>query len=521
MIMNLKLKLHNFTILFSLLLVYSCSNNETLEISNKKLYFNGQISQNKLLTRQLNSSWESGDAIGVFIKQNDSFVEDEQNKKFATSGDGNFYNDGDENEMRYPNNSSVDFIAYYPYTNQLTSDYIYPINITDQSNPSKIDFLYSDNAKEHSVGNIPYLNFQHMLAKLKVIVKAGKEVEALSNLKLTISNVNTQAEYNLETKEFNINNEENKYVTFNTISSTDKQIIAEAILIPSDKKDRELAFELYVNNEVKTFRWNMSHLEFKSGYQNTISFILDNEEDSNLQFEGNAVNPWENGTDEEATIDLNTKGSYSNPYNTSQASKKVGEKNKWIKGYLLKKDNDDNILILSNQKEVSASSFEIFLDLTNSKIAKYLNINALPELIEQEISLEGNIILDDNNLTLNEIKNIKGGQKLLFYENFGEEKVEASNMLLADYQNFNMKSVQYWATPKNSIYVRSTTGFDNHVWIRPGTSKMTINNLNINEEETLRFKYKITSFFKDEAEKSNINILKVEIDNIALELPDI
>lgn len=522
-IMNLNLKLHNFIILLSLLVVYSCFDNDTSHLSNNKLYFNGQINSSKLLTKQLNSSWEENDAIGVFMIQNETLINEETNKKFITSGDGNFFNDGEDNEMHYPNNSTVDFIAYYPYSDQLLTDYIYPINVTDQSNPSNIDFLYSDNAKQHSVGNIPYLNFHHILSKLKVIVKAGKEVESLSNLKLSISNVNTLATYNLLSKDFTINTNNAEQITFNNISHTEKQIIAEAILLPSDKRDRELIFKLNVNNEVKMFRWNMSHMEFKSGYQNTISFILDNEEDNNLQFEGNTINPWEDGEGEENTIDLNAKGTNSNPYTTTQASNKIGEKNKWVKGYLIlfNEDNNNNILVLSNQKKISSSSTEIILDLTHSPIAEYLNTDILPELIEQEISLEGDIIKNtNNNLTLNNIKDIKGGQKLLFSESFGEEKVETSNMLLVDYQNFDMKDVQYWATPKNSIYIRSTTGFDNHAWLRSGTSKMTINNLNISETDSLILKYKITSFFKDETGKSNINILKVEVDNTKLEIPD-
>lgn len=520
--MNLNLKLHNFIILLSFLAIYSCSDNETSHLSNNKLYFNGQINSNKLLTKQINSSWETNDAIGVFMMQSGTLINEETNKKFITTGDGNFFNDGEDNEMRYPNNSTVDFIAYYPYSNRLLTEYIYPIDITDQSKPSNIDFLYSDNAKQHSVGNIPYLNFQHILSKLRVIVKAGKEVESLSNLKLSISNVNTLATYNLLSKDFTINTNNAEQITFNNISNTEKQIIAEAILIPSDKRDRELIFNLSVNNEVKIFRWNMSHMEFKSGYQNTISFILDNEEDNNLQFEGNTINPWEDGEDEENTIDLNAKGTYSNPYTTTQASKKIGEKNKWVKGYLIQFNEDNNILVLSNQKKISSLSTEIILDLTHSPIAEYLNTDILPELIEQEISLEGDIIKNtNNNLTLNNIKDIKGGQKLLFSESFGKEKVEAPNMLLVDYQNFDMKDVQYWATPKNSIYVRSTAGFDNHVWLKSGTTKMTINNLNINEKEILILKYKTTSFFKDETEKSNINNLKVEVDNSKLEIPDI
>ncbi|MCD8165053.1 MAG: fimbrillin family protein [Bacteroides sp.] len=87
----------------------------------------------------------------------------------------------------YPQNGDkVDFIAYYPYKPVL-DNYTYPVDVSNQSNASQIDVLYSNNARNYGKGSgIVDLQFSHALSKLEVTVQAGTGTPSLVGLVATI-----------------------------------------------------------------------------------------------------------------------------------------------------------------------------------------------------------------------------------------------------------------------------------------------------------------------------------------------
>lgn len=74
-------------------------------------------------TRAVDSKWTAGDKIGVFMKATSGDLASAiaVNKQHATDANGNVSAADADNALYYPTDgSSVDFIAYYPYTASLT-----------------------------------------------------------------------------------------------------------------------------------------------------------------------------------------------------------------------------------------------------------------------------------------------------------------------------------------------------------------------------------------------------------------
>ena len=125
-----------------------------------------------------------------------TIVGEGDNVPFITKqGNGNFLSDG--KAIEYPSDgSAVDFIAYYPYQSTL-DNYIYKVDVTNQSKPEEIDLLYADNLTNRTAtsttGN---LQFYHQLSQLVLNLSSSDNTD-FSNLSVTISGVKTKANFNL------------------------------------------------------------------------------------------------------------------------------------------------------------------------------------------------------------------------------------------------------------------------------------------------------------------------------------
>src|SRR5690606_30578999 len=148
-------------------------------------------------TRVSGNSWDKDDAIGVFMKQGTGLSNViAGNKKYSTAGNGNFTATGDD-IINYPNEGTVDFVAYYPFKADLRDNSV-AINVADQSNQSAIDVLYSNNATGFSKDSeIAKLNFKHSLSKVEITVKAGPGVTNLDGLAVTYQNILSQTSLDL------------------------------------------------------------------------------------------------------------------------------------------------------------------------------------------------------------------------------------------------------------------------------------------------------------------------------------
>ena len=133
------------------------------------------------LTRATGDAWDLNDGIGIYMVETgtQTVVDNAANRRYVTAaGDGRFSPASEDQTIYFPldANNKVDFIAYYPQ-DALTGN-TYAVDVTDQSAPSAIDLLWSNNAtaQDKTVQTVD-LEFYHRLSRVEV---AGTTV-TLSN----------------------------------------------------------------------------------------------------------------------------------------------------------------------------------------------------------------------------------------------------------------------------------------------------------------------------------------------------
>ncbi|WP_433896274.1 fimbrillin family protein [Sphingobacterium mizutaii] len=220
-------------------------------------------------TKANGNTWDSNDEIGVFMKQGIGLSNIlAGNKKYSTNGNGNFSASGN-NVINYPEAGQVDFIAYYPYSADLKGTSL-GFNISEQSNPAKIDVMYSNNAKSLSKGSkTASLEFAHKLAKVELIVKAGKGVANLTGLKTAYNNIPTLSNMDLATGTI-ANGSGTANVQAKVTAQQENQLV-EAILIPGEYSAKEVVFSIGSDN----YKWTLpANLNYESGKKYTYNITL-------------------------------------------------------------------------------------------------------------------------------------------------------------------------------------------------------------------------------------------------------
>lgn len=220
-------------------------------------------------TRVTGNSWDSGDAIGVFMKQGPGLTNVlAANRKYTTPGNGNFSGSG-EDVISYPESGSVDFIAYYPYQ-EILSGNVLSIDVTDQMNQQGIDVLYSANAVGlDKDSGTPNLDFTHQLTKVELSVDVGSGTSNLDDLTVTFKNVHTTATMNLATGE--ISNAGSSSDIQAKVTAQGSTQFVEAILIPDDFGLTEVVFTLPSG----TFTWTLPiNTSFESGKKTTYNILI-------------------------------------------------------------------------------------------------------------------------------------------------------------------------------------------------------------------------------------------------------
>lgn len=195
------------------------------------------------VTRASGNTWNANDSIGVFMNAAPGGTNLAANKKYTTTGDGNFTAHGDH-ILGYPEDgSSVNFSAYYPYQPGLTGS-IYKINLANQNNPQAIDLMYAGNATNFSKTSTtsPNLNFEHQLVRVTLTVSSGNGA-LLDGLDAIFQGLNTQADFNLSSGSFSAGTAVADIPARVTISGAAQTVTA--ILLPlADAAGKKVQFTL-------------------------------------------------------------------------------------------------------------------------------------------------------------------------------------------------------------------------------------------------------------------------------------
>jgi hypothetical protein len=164
--------------------------------------FSTGISAARSVGRAVGTSWDSDDAIGIFMLERGGtgIVDSAANRQYSVSdaANGSFAPANRDATIYYPaNQQGVDFIAYYPYASALQG-FAYPVDVSDQTSQAKIDLMTA--ARVSIQGREPVaLTFKHRLARLELEIIAGTNLTDadLRGLRAAITGQQTTGTYSI------------------------------------------------------------------------------------------------------------------------------------------------------------------------------------------------------------------------------------------------------------------------------------------------------------------------------------
>lgn len=423
----------------------SCSQSDPIEENVRKevrviASFENLSGDSKVTTRAVDDAWESGDAIGLFMKKTGvSFIQPalSENAKYITTGSSSFVPFKEADKLYYPfDKSNVDFISYYPYTASLNG-LNYEVDVADQSDLSAIDLLYSNNVTgiNYSSENIN-LNFAHQLSKVVLKITTNYTDKYLNNLSAKITNVNTKASFTLVDGTITASTHPTD-VVFNLNS---EKTFAQAIVLPDTNfTDKKIVITLDGTNYSYPLSSSaiISSFEKSKQYEYTITIepthgpILEDvtakitdwitvkenitvvEDPSETPPEGDDS---DSGNENTPTNPEVGDGTQENPYTVAQAKQLTVGQVIWVKGYIVGTYRDGYFKKFTNDIVSTNGTYLALADLlteTNYEmtfpvkildgsiymnIQKQIDLNNNPANLRKEVALMGsvvNTILDD------------------------------------------------------------------------------------------------------------------------------
>ena len=211
-------------------------------------------------TRAYDDQWEKGDEIGIFgFTQEDAPAQAYTNVRYVTTGgDGAFTPDG--TTIYLPTDgSSLDFVAYYPYTATAMTDGVYTVNVTDQSDQSAIDFMAAGTQTADRSKNTVTFNFEHKLSKIVLTFKPGDgmALSELTGMKVQLTNQQTKALFDVTKPDGEVVVGTNTPATL-TLDTDADGTSSEGIVLPSANFDG-MTLHLELSNGSSFFNWDLNN----------------------------------------------------------------------------------------------------------------------------------------------------------------------------------------------------------------------------------------------------------------------
>lgn len=261
----------------------SCSNDDEMNVNNDgQARFTAAIGNEAVVatpgTRASGTAWGPNDNIGIFMVKHgtENIAEKCSNRQFRTTTGNSNFSPVIGQEIYYPmDNSTVDFISYYPYTDGAALDTPFPVTIgtaqTDATQPG-FDLMWAK-ATNSGKGYNKLLNatvaftFGHCLSKLTMNCKLDGSVGAanLDGAKVTIHSMNTASTFDLKTGEQNGTPETPADITPRKLATpaTGFDATYDAIILPAVYSGGTVTVDFDINSEIYT--WNVDAMTFKAG----------------------------------------------------------------------------------------------------------------------------------------------------------------------------------------------------------------------------------------------------------------
>lgn len=267
-----------YTGALSTLALMSCTNND----DHSDWYGSeGIVFTTTIQSRISDNVWNANDEVGIYMMNAGSGIEaaTAQNKKYIAQTNGTL-TAASGNGIYLPESGSVDFIAYYPYTTNVSGNKI-AINVSDQSNPAAIDLIYSNGTKgvEAATATNISLGFTHQLAKLTLNVTKDETIETLNGLNVNMKGITTEGEFNLADGTLAGTTGTNNKDVAMYVDAQGTTATATAIILPTAASTDQTSINLTFNLNGQSFT-------------HTISDVSIFEKGTNVSFNANlSINP--------------------------------------------------------------------------------------------------------------------------------------------------------------------------------------------------------------------------------------
>lgn len=251
------------------------------------------------------TEWIEGDGVGIFMATTveTTFETVNTNKKYTADKSAEtttFTLDkgGDESieAICYPNTGYVDFYSYYPYQLDMT-DAIYKADVTVQTDPTAIDFMYATPQVNKERGNNIAFEFSHNLAQIKFVLTTRDNVSSLTGITAAIK-LPVTADYSVLTGKQIGDKGIALTITLNTAMVSTTEYTASAIVLPDTL---ETAANITLAVDGRTFEVALpAATVFEAGKIHTYNIAVGN--DYVYFTEDSTIVPWGGEEDDASTI---------------------------------------------------------------------------------------------------------------------------------------------------------------------------------------------------------------------------
>lgn len=286
------------------ILFASCSNDDynTTEVNDGQVKFSSGVNSTNLKVGGADGDqWEGNESIGIYMVETGgtTVAESATNILYTTTSIGQTATFSSSMPIYYPVDATqkVDFIAYHPYSSSV-ANYVYPVDVTTQTNQSAIDLMRAfanDGGSGYDKTNgMNYINLEFNHKLTKVIINTfpdtnnGLTQADLANMTVTIKGLNTQASYNIGT---DVLTEASPAVVANIpTKTTTAGTLYETIVVPQSFTAGVVTVEFALNNaKNEVFVYNMPATVFDKAEKHTFNVTVQR---TGVQVRG-TINAWD------------------------------------------------------------------------------------------------------------------------------------------------------------------------------------------------------------------------------------
>lgn len=223
-------------------------------------------------TRAYDKTWESGDAIGIYMLDGETAEAENCKYTTGTTGESGAFTADAANTIYFPiNGDSRDFAAYYPYRESIEKG-VYLVDVTTQTSQKAIDLMGAAKVTgKHKNDSKVDFKFAHKLVKLAMTIKpdgTSLTAEDMKGLKVEITNQPVKATCDVvKGGDVNVTTPvaPDRPVDVELLTNADGTA-AEGIVLPNTSTNN-MYFRFTLKSMSESFIWNINSAEKSKQFQ--------------------------------------------------------------------------------------------------------------------------------------------------------------------------------------------------------------------------------------------------------------